>query len=349
MKKIRKTIIFIILVFIFLFISGCGYFELSTQEEIILGEEVALEVESYYDLYRDKETVDRVNRIGQDMAKFTTRPFMYKFRVLDSDEVNAFALPGGYIYIYRGLLDMGLNDDQLAAIIGHEITHIEADHFAVLYERMKKKEIFYTIVVLATGGAAYRPIQVLSYLDAYIFEPKYSRENETECDMASVQMLIQSNRNPHEFSELFKMWEKEKIDSSWLPGWMSSHPDFITRIRNIEEEIALQTGPVVGQNLKKEDFFLSYSGSKEVEEEINLKDSFSFEQDGDILRVKCIEKSDIKEIQCYGLNSDQRSISQGRTFASPFSIELQKGKSVKYIIASVRYGNGDFVWDIIRI
>jgi len=349
-----KKIIFFLSIFSLFFMSGCDYLTLNTDEEVLMGEQVALQVESYYDIYRDPATTSRIQKIGQDISRFTTRPYPYKFTVLDSDEVNAFALPGGHIYIFRGLLDMVLNDDQVAAIIAHEITHIEAQHFAQVYERMKRKEIFYNVAILATGGVAYRPIQVLSYLDAYVFEPKYSRDNETECDMSSVQMLINSGRNPHEFAELFKIWEKEKMDTSWLPGWMNSHPDFITRIRNIEEEISLQTGLLNHGNIHL-DLFPKFSSFKEKKEIIDVQDEelagyLSIEHSNNMVKIKWTGKHDeISKIECYGLNKKQRIITDGRTEVVPFTVELKEGHSVKYVIASVKYTNGEFLWDIIRI
>lgn len=175
---LRYAFLSVCFILIILFLSGCDYLELDTKEEIVLGDQISMEVGSYYDLYRDEHTVMRIDRIGKGMSKFTTRPFIYRFRVIDSDEINAFALPGGYVYIYKGLLDMGLNDDQIAAIIGHEITHIEADHFAELYERMKKKELFFNLAVLVAGGVFIMPSGLFHTWMPFLFEPKYSRENE---------------------------------------------------------------------------------------------------------------------------------------------------------------------------
>lgn len=349
----RKLLLFLSVFFLF-FMSGCDYLTLNTDEEVLMGEQVALQVESYYDIYRDPATNARIQKIGRDISRFATRPYPFKFTVLDSDEVNAFALPGGHIYIFRGLLDMVLNDDQIAAIVAHEVTHIEAQHFAQVYERVKRKEIFYNVAILATGGVAYRPIQVLSYLDAYVFEPKFSRDNETECDMSSVQMLINSGRNPHEFAELFKIWEKEKMDTSWLPGWMNSHPDFITRIRNIEEEISLQTGLLNHSNIHIKPGQKNYVSEIEEEKsnvpEEELADYLSIEHNNDMIKIKWTGKEDeISKIECYGLNKKQRIITDGRTVFAPFTVELKKGNSVKYVIASVKYTSGEFLWDIIKI
>ncbi|MEQ8167255.1 MAG: M48 family metalloprotease [Candidatus Eremiobacterota bacterium] len=349
-----KTLFLFLSIFFMFFMSGCDYLTLNTDEEILMGEQVALQVESYYDIYRDPATNARIQKIGRDLSRFTTRPYPFKFTVLDSDEVNAFALPGGHIYIFRGLLDMVLNDDQIAAIIAHEITHIEAQHFAQVYERVKRKEIFYNVAILATGGVAYRPIQVLSYLDAYVFEPKFSRENETECDMSSVQMLINSGRNPHEFAELFKIWEKEKMDTNWLPGWMNSHPDFITRIRNIEEEISLQTGRLNHSNIHSGTVTKGSVSEREEEKsnepEEELSDYLCIEHNHDSIKIKWTGKEGkICKIECYGLNKKQRIIADGRTVFAPFTIELKNGNSVKYVIASVKYTDGEFLWDIIKI
>ncbi len=349
-----RTLFLFLSIFFLFFMSGCDYLTLNTDEEILMGEQVALQVESYYDIYRDPATNARIQKIGRDLSRFTTRPYPFKFTVLDSDEVNAFALPGGHIYIFRGLLDMVLNDDQIAAIIAHEITHIEAQHFAQVYERVKRKEIFYNVAILATGGVAYRPIQVLSYLDAYVFEPKFSRENETECDMSSVQMLINSGRNPYEFAELFKIWEKEKMDTNWLPGWMNSHPDFITRIRDIEEEISLQTGRLNHSNIHSEEITKDSVSEREEEKsnepEEELSDYLCIEHNHDSIKIKWTGKEgEICKIECYGLNKKQRIIADGRTVFAPFTIELKNGNSVKYVIASVKYTDGEFLWDIIKI
>jgi len=353
--KMKYVLISLVLV-VLIFISGCGYLELDTEEEIILGAEIALQVESYYDLYRDPVQVARVQRIGKDLSVFTTRPFLYTFRIIDSEEINAFAIPGGYIYIYKGLLDMGLSDDQLAGVMAHEITHIEGFHIAEYYERMKKRELFYTIAILATGGAAYQPIRILSYLDAYIFEPKYSRGNERECDISSVHMLIHSGRDPHAFSELFEMWEKERMGSSWLPGWMMSHPDFITRMNYIEAEISLQSAllgkddastiyPVLTFNNNRAE-----AAEKIDEEEVNLKKYISVKSKDNLLEIEWKgEKEDLIRLECYGLNKKQKIITDGRTGDAPFTIELEKGKNVKYLLASVKYGNGEFLWDVIKI
>lgn len=339
----RYALLSLFFLFIILSIPGCDYLELDTKEEILLGDQIAMEVESYYDLYRDEHTVMKVERIGKEMSRFTTRPFIYRFRVLDSDEINAFALPGGYVYIFKGLLDMGLNDDQIAAIIGHEITHIEADHFAELYERMKKKELFFNLAVLVAGGRVYNALRVISYLDAFLFEPKYSRENENECDIVSVQMMIQGGRNPQEFSELFKMWEREHLDSSWMPDWMKSHPNFITRIKNIEEEISLQHKLIT----PKITFIKKTIPKEEID---NFEDSFDFVFDDDSLYITWNNPSmDIKRIECYGLNEDQKISAGEPEKISPVCVKLDNSPTIKYIMAGVEYGNNDFRWDIIRV
>lgn len=354
MKFYLRSLIMVFGLLVILIFTGCGYTELSTEEEVILGEQIALEVESYYDLYRDPVQCERVERIGKDLTKFTTRPFLYRFKILDSDEINAFAIPGGYIYIYKGLLDMGLSDDQLAAVMAHEITHIEAFHIAQFYERMKKRELFYTIAVLATGGAAYEPIRILSYLDAYVFEPKYSRTNEKECDISGVHMLIHSGRDPYEFPRLFEMWEKEKLDSGWLPGWMKSHPDFIARINYIEEEISLQSA-LIGKTDHSSIYpVLTFEDEtvmeEETEEVINLEDYLSVNRKEDIIELSWNDdRGKITEMECYGLNKKQRVVTNGKTSEKPFTLVIENGKDVKYLLTSVRYSNGDFLWDVIRI
>ena len=94
-----------------------------------MGQQVARQLENQYGLVQDDEIQDRVDRIGKKLLQHGTRPDLaYSFKVLNTPDVNALACPGGFIYVYKGLLDYMTSDDELAAVLGHEIGHIEKRH-----------------------------------------------------------------------------------------------------------------------------------------------------------------------------------------------------------------------------
>lgn len=102
---------------------------ISQKQEVEMGQQVARKLENQYGLVQDDEIQDRVDRIGKKLLQHGTRPDLaYSFKVLNTPDVNALACPGGFIYVYKGLLDYMTSDDELAAVLGHEIGHIEKRH-----------------------------------------------------------------------------------------------------------------------------------------------------------------------------------------------------------------------------
>lgn len=91
-----------------------------------MGERAGKALEAQYGLYQDDEVASRIDRIGKALAAHSTRQIPYTFKVLNTQDVNALACPGGFIYVYKGLVDTMTSDDELAAVLGHEIGHIES-------------------------------------------------------------------------------------------------------------------------------------------------------------------------------------------------------------------------------
>lgn len=101
---------------------------ISEKQEIEMGERAGKALEAQYGLYQDDEVASRIDRIGKALAAHSTRQIPYTFKVLNTQDVNALACPGGFIYVYKGLVDTMTSDDELAAVLGHEIGHIEKRH-----------------------------------------------------------------------------------------------------------------------------------------------------------------------------------------------------------------------------
>ena len=144
----RKFIVLLILFSLSCVTTGPGgktdLILISSAEEVEIGQQVATEVESKEKLLSNATIQNYVNGVGQSIAKICDRTDIeYKFKVIDKDEINAFACPGGYIYVYSGLLETLDNEAQLAAILSHEVSHLVARH------SMKKLQNIYGYAILA--------------------------------------------------------------------------------------------------------------------------------------------------------------------------------------------------------
>ena len=191
--------------------AGCarnpatGQLELSLVsegQEVALGKQSDVAVQSEYGVYKDAGLAAYVDSVGQALAKRSERPDLeWHFRVLDSPVVNAFALPGGYIYVTRGLLSVMNSEAQLAAVIGHEIGHVTARHGARQLTRATLGQ-----VGLAVGGILSKDIARYGSLAAQgltLLFLKYSRDDENQADELGVRYATRANWDPREMPETF--------------------------------------------------------------------------------------------------------------------------------------------------
>src|SRR4028119_2003534 len=126
--------------------AHAGLFSISPEKERRIGEDAAREIESKAPIVKGP-VADWVNAVGQRLVAVSNPEFKYSFRVIDSREINAFALPGGYIYVYTGMRKIIQTDDELAAVLAHEITHAEEHHYARQYAKNSKRS-----TLLGIGG-----------------------------------------------------------------------------------------------------------------------------------------------------------------------------------------------------
>lgn len=190
------------LVFFLVALLTAFAFPLTREEEIQIGKEAAAEVEKQYKLYDDKELLDKVDKIGKTIAAISDDPDLsWTFKIVVSDEVNAFTLPGGFIYITTGLLSFVRTDDELAGVIAHEIAHAARHHFIKLAEKQAKTEKELAPFILATllgaKGSDLENIYVGLQLVELAKMHGYGQDLEEEADLVGARYLILSKEyNP---------------------------------------------------------------------------------------------------------------------------------------------------------
>jgi predicted Zn-dependent protease len=209
---------------------------ISTAEEVEIGKQVSVDVESKEKLLNNTTVQNYVNGVGQSIAKICDRTDVeYKFKVIDKDEINAFACPGGFIYIYTGLLELLDNEAQLAAILSHEISHIVARH------SMKKLQNIYGYSILAQialGDKAEGVAGDIVNIAAMLILQGYSRDNEFEADRYGILYAKNAGYNPKGMIQVFeKFKEMQGNPPPAILGLLSSHPPAVDRISRGESEI----------------------------------------------------------------------------------------------------------------
>lgn len=161
-------------------------------------------------------------------------PQNWEVSVFDSKEVNAFALPGGKIGVYTGLLKVAGTQDQLAAVIGHEVTHVLAGHSAERYSEAMASEVG-SVLVQATTGIDGQLVSMAT--QAFILLP-FSRTHETEADLIGLDLMASAGFDPRQSIALWQNMARAGGNSK-PPEFMSSHPSDETRIRNLSERLAV--------------------------------------------------------------------------------------------------------------
>ena len=212
----------------------------SWAEEVKLGKKADKQIQNQYGVYEDEELQQYVDEVAQEVLaeshirrpetpqKF--RETEFHFRVLDSPVINAFALPGGYVYVTRGLLAHLNNEAQLAVVLGHEIGHVEARHASQQAGRQKLTQgllIGGAVLGQATlGGNVGRQVLNIGGTAAQLLSLSYSRDNERESDRLGVEYAVRAGYEAAEGAEFFESLERvqEQSDQS-IPTWQSTHPD----------------------------------------------------------------------------------------------------------------------------
>jgi predicted Zn-dependent protease len=210
----------------------------SLEKEISIGQQVSAQFEQTARLIEDPVITEYVDRIGQTIVKNSDAKVPFHIKVVDTDEVNAFAFPGGYFYVNKGLILAAENEAELAGVMAHEISHVAARHAT---ERLSKAQYlqFAAIPALFVGGYwAQMGIQNALGLGINLELLGITRESEREADQLGIQYLWNSGYDPNAFVSFFeKLQEQEKSKPGRLAGFFRTHPYTVERIvLSLDEE-----------------------------------------------------------------------------------------------------------------
>ncbi|MEW6096375.1 MAG: M48 family metallopeptidase [bacterium] len=209
---------------------------ISTQQEVAIGEHVVKQIEKENKILDNPTLTQYVNNIGQNLANVCFRKdIKYHFKIIDSEIINAFALPGGFIYIYGGALAAMDNEAQLAAVLAHEIGHVAARHGVKQLQKTQAYSILASILLKNEKEG----IQELSNIAANLVFLGYSRKAEFEADELGIHFTYQAGYDPRGMLEFFeKLKQKEKEDPSKLTLLLRTHPLTSDRITKVESQIS---------------------------------------------------------------------------------------------------------------
>jgi len=212
----------------------------STNWEIGTGKQYSMEIEKSSHLVTDPVVVEYVNRIGQNLVKNSDAKVPFTIKVLDTDEINAMALPGGFFYVNSGLILACDSEDELAGVMAHEIAHVAAHHAAREMTKMNYMQIGQIPLIIFTQGTwTGYGIYEASQLAVPLTFLQFSREYEAEADYLGIQYMYKAGYDPQGMVSIFeKLDALEKHKPGALSKAFSDHPATPDRIDAVENEIA---------------------------------------------------------------------------------------------------------------
>src|SRR5215467_15196587 len=226
----------------------------SLERQIAMGKQYSLQVESTSRLFSDPEVTAYINRIGQNLVRNSDAQVPFTIKVIDSDDINAFAFPGGFFYVDTGLIDAAQDEAELAGVMAHEIAHVAACHAARGRTRGQLMNMA-TFPVMMIGG----PLGYVAYQGLNIAKPltflKFSRKFELEADYLAIQYMYKAGYDPQALTSFFeRVKSMEKHKESAVARAFASHPQTKDRILKTQEEIDTLLPPEAEYTVDTSDF-----------------------------------------------------------------------------------------------
>jgi len=202
-----------------------------------LGKQAAGYLEYYYRVIYDDDLIAHINKLGHEVAKVSERPEIdWRFSILNTQEINAFALPGGYVYITKGMLDILESDEEIMAVLAHEIGHVVKKHGVQMYQQQVALSIIGSIIALNTKAST--AFSMGFDFVKILITRGYSRGAEKEADLCAVNYLHKAKYNPQVFLRvLHKIKDMEKHETPESSVYLRTHPPTEERIKYIEDYI----------------------------------------------------------------------------------------------------------------
>jgi predicted Zn-dependent protease len=242
----NQYISFALVFFILLFRASICLAEFTIDDEKKLGKEFYDKMGKNHFLLENKKLNDYINQIGNlILAQSKEVPFEFHFSIVNSNAINAFATPGGYIYINKGLINVAENEGELAGVIAHEIGHANGRHVASLIEKSQKLNIATLAAIIAGaflggGGEATAAIAAFSVAGSSSLTLKFMREHEEEADRLGISYLVSAGYYPAAMVDFLKIMKQYEFLSKTVPSYLQTHPGTDDRIFYLDSLILTQ-------------------------------------------------------------------------------------------------------------
>src|SRR5580765_98926 len=202
---------------------GCG---ISQQQEVQMGQEYAQQINAQLPIIQDPELNRYVNVIGDSIARLTSRGDLdWHFFIVDAQEVNAFAVPGGFVYVNRGLIQRADQMDELAGVLGHEIGHVVRRHTVKQMEKEQGANVGITLACILTGVCNSQVAGAAINIAGGALFARFSRQDEAEADVEGVKNTVRAGVSP---AGMVTMFQKLLAERQGHPGavdsWFLTHP-----------------------------------------------------------------------------------------------------------------------------
>ena len=216
-------------------LAACG--GISQQQEVELGAQQAQQVNAQLPMLQDATVNAYVNSLGQQLARTTSRADLdWHFAVVNTDVINAFALPGGYIYVNRGVLDRASNESEVASVLAHEIEHVVRRHSVKQMEQVNNANIGVALACTLTNVCNNQVTQAAIQVGGSAYFAKNSRADEVQADDGGFATLIRAGINPRGMLTFFEklLADEQQNGGGNASSWFADHPGTQDRISDIQ-------------------------------------------------------------------------------------------------------------------
>ena len=224
------------------------------EQEKALGQEAAAQIDSAVPMIADDAANSYVTNLGTALATASDdRNRGWRFRIVDAEVLNAFALPGGFVYVNRGLIERATSSSELAGVLGHEIGHVLLRHSAERIEKQQKTNVGVSVVCGLTNICSSEAARVAIDVGGAALFARFSRRDELEADSAAVGIVSRAGYDPQGIATMFaKLLETRDQRPDMVEGWFASHPMEEDRIAAVVRVIR-SSSPADGRKLVRDD------------------------------------------------------------------------------------------------